>query len=64
MLKLSILIHKVRSSYSSCTGRSRENIGSNSGRQVLRKNRKDRMKLSFLPELVEKLVWRPSYFVL
>jgi hypothetical protein len=45
------------SKYSSCAGRSSENIRSSSaGAQALKK-KKHRMKLSLPPKLVEKLVW-------
>jgi hypothetical protein len=45
-----------------CTGRSSENICSSSG--GAQQKRKDRMKLSLSPKLVEKLVWVLSYFTL
>ncbi len=44
------------SNYSSCTGRSSENICSSSGGP---QKTKDRMKLSLPPKLMEKLVWVP-----
>jgi hypothetical protein len=51
MMKLS------ETNYSSCTGRSSENICSSSG--GAQGERKDSMKLSLLPKLVENLVWVP-----
>jgi hypothetical protein len=54
MLKLSIECTRFVSNYSSCTGRSSENICSGSrGAQL-----KDRKKVSLPPKLVEKLSFR------
>jgi hypothetical protein len=60
MSKLSIhFTHSSRvGNYSSCTVWSSENICSSSGGAQERK-RKDTMKLSLSPNLVEKLVWVP-----
>jgi hypothetical protein len=57
MLKLSIECTRFESNYNSCTGRSSENICNTSG--GAQEKRKDRMKLSLPPKLVEKLVCVP-----
>jgi hypothetical protein len=56
MLKLSILMHKVWEYYSGCTRRSSADICSSSG-GTQGERKKDRMKLSLPPKLVEKLIW-------
>ncbi len=58
MLKLiSISRTMFESNYSSCTGRRSENIWSSTAVEAVRKKRKDKMKLSLPPKLLENLVW-------
>jgi hypothetical protein len=57
MLKLSIQCTTFESDYSVCTSRSSENICSSKSRRSGK--RRDWMKLSLPPKLVENLVWVP-----
>jgi hypothetical protein len=56
-MKLSIQCTRFESNYSSCTGRSSENVCSRAVEAI--QKTKDRMKLSLPPKLTEKLVWVP-----
>jgi hypothetical protein len=61
MLKLSIQCTRFESNFSSCTGRSSENICSSQWVQALRQKKtiQDETQFTTKPKLVEKLVWVP-----